>query len=182
MSKFFGDTHTILERDLSKRDVLHLNMHSASWHASYSRDIVMCVTFAKIPKRVHGHASLWRNQWRQKMQHITLAQIKFWYCMRVTKEFWDLLLGMCKICFRTLRIWRYTLNKRAFEETNGAKRCSTSHLLTSCPEIISTSSNNILICSFGQWMHRVLECVRNHKFPLYVRKTGGAGAATHTSM
>ena len=140
----------------------------------------------------------------------------------------------------TSRIWWYLMNTRACEETNGAKRCSTSRLLrsssnivcvspknfeiyslecvkfvseryeyddipwiserlkkpmapkdaahhtcfffTSCPEIISTSSNNILICSFGQWMHRVLECMRNHKFPLYVRKTGGAGAATHTSM
>ena len=61
----FGDTHTILERNLSKRDVLHLNMHSASWHAAYSRDIVMCVTFAKIPKRVHGHTNndiSWRNK------------------------------------------------------------------------------------------------------------------------
>ena len=47
---------------------------------------------------------------------------------------------MCKICFRTLRIWRYTLNKRACEETNDAKRCSASHLLSSCPEIISTLS------------------------------------------
>ena len=35
MSKFFGNTHTILERDLSKRDVLHLLMLSGFSHAYF---------------------------------------------------------------------------------------------------------------------------------------------------
>ena len=58
---------------------------------------------------------------------------------------WCIVSEVCE----TSRIWWYLMNTQACEETNGAKRCSTSHLLTSCPEIISTSSNNILICSFG---------------------------------
>ena len=136
-------------------------MHSASWHAAYSRDIVMCVTFAKIPKRVHGHTNndiSWRNKHaktpitsKDAAHHACLDRVLTSYaCYQRILTFtpwnvniWCIVSEPCE----TSRIWWYFMNTQACEETNGAKRCSTSRLLRSNSDIVCVSPKNFEIYS-----------------------------------
>ena len=153
-------------------------MHSASWHAAYSRDIVMCVTFAKIPKRVHGHTNndiSWRNKHaktpitsKDAAHHACLDRVLTSYAcyqriLTFTSDSLKCEYRMYSLwSVRTSRIWWHLMNTRAYERTNGTKRCSTSRLLRSSSNIVCVSAKNCDIYSLEcEYMMYSVWTVRN---------------------